>query len=142
MIVKSPIERVFAYVGNPGMWPQFETDFLEIYPVTADTRRAGSLYSFKRKLPGRVVESQFKLTEYIPNQSILMQCDWIGPLKPAGGYRLEAIPEGTKVKMVERLELRGPLKWFAPLLSLMFRSAGNVVLRKLKHLVETQPGNG
>jgi uncharacterized protein YndB with AHSA1/START domain len=138
-VVNSPIERVFAYVGAPEIWPQFETDFLEVRPLAPDAKHAGAAYSFKRKMPGRVVEGQFKLTDYVPNQTILMQCDWVGPLRPGGGYVLEAIPEGTRINMVERLELRGPLRLFAPLLSLMFRSAGNTILRNLKQLVEKQP---
>ncbi|HEY3230530.1 MAG TPA: SRPBCC family protein [Roseiflexaceae bacterium] len=137
-IVNSPVERVFAYVGAPETWPQFETDFLEVRPLTADAKRPGAAYSFKRKMPGRVVEGQFKLTDYVPNQTILMQCDWVGPLKPGGGYLLEEVPEGTRVNMIERVEVRGPLRLFAPLLSLMFRSAGNAILRNLKHVVEHQ----
>ena len=53
-------------------------------------------------MPGQVVEGQFKLTDYVPNQTIMMQCDWVGPLKPGGGYVLEAAPEGTRIHMVER----------------------------------------
>ena len=51
-----------------------------------------------------------------------MQCDWVGALKPGGGYSLEAVPGGTWITMVERIEMRGPLKLAQPLLSLMFRS--------------------
>jgi uncharacterized protein YndB with AHSA1/START domain len=137
-IVKSPIEQVFAYVGSPEQWPQFETDFVDVKSVSADAKHAGSRYRFKRKMPGGIVEGQFELTNYVHNQSILMQCDWVGPLKPGGGYTLEAVPEGTRITMVERVEVRGPLKLLRPLLAVAFRSAGKTILRNLKHLVEQQ----
>jgi hypothetical protein len=135
-IVNRPIERVFGLVGNPQVWPQFETDFLEIRPLTTGAERAGTTYRFKRKMPGKIAEGQFSLTEYVPNKAIMMQCDWVGPLKPSGGYRLAQVPEGTRVDMIEQVELRGALRFLAPLMRLAFKQMGNATLRNLKRLAE------
>jgi hypothetical protein len=87
-------EDVFAYVGDPAHWPEFETDFAAIEPANGTTRQAGSLYRYARKIPGKVINGTFRITEYEPAVSMLMEVDdWVGPIKSAGGYRLSTARE-------------------------------------------------
>jgi hypothetical protein len=90
-----------------------------------------------------VINGTFHLTEYEPAVSILMEVDnWVGPIKPAGGYRLSTAGEGTLVEMEERIAVRGPLKVLTPLLSFAFRRASRKVLRNLKLTLAQRNAHG
>lgn len=95
--INRPLTTVFAFIASPENHPQFETDFLDLKRFSGGEDGVGSVYRYTQKMPGRIVRSRLVMTEYIPNQKITLEGDWIGPLKPQGSYLCEAVGGGTKV---------------------------------------------
>jgi polyketide cyclase/dehydrase/lipid transport protein len=135
-VINQPLTTVFAFIANPENHPQFETDFLEVQRLSAGANGVGSTYRYTQKMPGRVIESRLVMTEYLPEQKITLEGDWIGPLKPQGSYLCEAVDGGTKVTLVVQPQLRGLFKVLEPLMAYMVQRREQTLLRNLKGLLE------
>lgn len=137
-VINRPITTVFAFIANPENHPQFETDFLEVKRLSAGVDGVGSAYRYKQKMLGRVIESRLVMTEYLPEQKITLEGDWVGPLKPQGSYLCAAVDGGTQVSLVVQPQLRGLIKVLEPLMAYMVQRREHTLLSNLKGLLESQ----
>jgi hypothetical protein len=135
-VINRPLTTVFAIIANPENHPQFETDFLEVQRLSDGADGVGSVYRYKQKMLGRVIESRLVMTEYLPEHKITLEGDWMGPLKPQGSYLCEAVDGGTQVTIVVQPELRGLIKVLEPLMVYMVQRREQTLLRNLKGLLE------
>jgi len=137
-VISRPLTTVFAFIANPENHPQFETDFLDLKRLSGGADGVGSVYRYRQKMPGRIVESRLVMTEYIPDQKITLESDWIGPLKPQGNYLCEAVDGGTKVTIVVQPQLRGLFKVLEPLMAYVVQRREQTLLRNLTGLLESR----
>jgi len=137
-VINRPITTVFAFIANPENHPQFETDFLEVKRLSAGGDGVGSVYRYKQKMLGRVIESRLVMTEYLPEQKITLEGDWMGPLKPQRSYLCGAVDGGTQVTLVVQPQLRGLIKVLEPLMAYMVQRREHTLLSNLKGLLESQ----
>ena len=137
-VINRPLTTVFAFIANPENHPQFETDFLELKRLSGEPDGVGSVYRYTQKMPGRIVESRLVMTEYIPEQKITLESDWIGPLKPQGSYLCEAMDGGTKVTIIVQLQLRGLFKVLEPLMAYVVQRREQTLIRNLTRLLESR----
>jgi hypothetical protein len=134
-MINRPVSTVFTIVADFEHWPEWEESFVEVKRQAASPDTIGTVYWCKRKLP-QVVESTFVITAYEPNQQVMIEGEWVGQFKPAGGYRLEAVADGTKVTSIGQPQLRGLFKLLSPVMSVMGTRLSKTYLSNLKLLAE------
>ena len=136
-IINRPVSAVFAIVADFEQWPQWEDSFVEVKRQSATPNTVGTVYWCKRKVP-QVAESSFVITAYEPNQHVMIEGAWVGQFKPAGGYRVEAVADGTKVTSIGRPHLRGLFKLLSPVMVVMGTRLSKTYLSNLKRLAESR----
>jgi hypothetical protein len=136
-IINRPVSAVFARVADFEQWPQWEGSFVAVKRQSATPNMVGTVYWCTRKLP-QAVESSFVITAYEPDQQVMIEGEWVGQFKPAGGYRLEAVADGTKVTSIGRPQLRGLFKLLTPVMAIMGTRLSKTYLSNLKRLVESR----
>jgi hypothetical protein len=136
-IINRSVSAVFARVADFEQWPQWEGSFVAVKRQSATPNMVGTVYWCTRKLP-QVVESSFVITAYEPDQQVMIEGEWVGQFKPAGGYHLEAVADGTKVTSIGRPQLRGRFKLLTPVMAIMGTRLSKTYLSNLKRLVESR----
>jgi len=77
-----------------------------------------------------------RLSRVEPGRLVEFEGEWVGMIRPNGGYRVEAVPEGTLVTLNPHPETRGFGSLMAPLMSMMIKGLNRQHLEALRKELE------
>jgi uncharacterized protein YndB with AHSA1/START domain len=130
--------RVFAVLADPRLIPRWNPAITSARPATPGPLGRGSRIALERVSP-RPASEELQVTQLAPPARLSLR----GPLGPFHGdltYRLEAVPEGTRLTNEVELEASGPLRFVAPLAAGRVRASVAENLSALRRFVESTPG--
>ena len=73
IIIKRPIEEVFAFVSDLENGPQWQTGLFEVRQITKDPIGIGSQFASVRKFLGRKLEANVEVASYEPNHKLVIK---------------------------------------------------------------------
>ena len=134
VMIRRPIEEVFAFLANFENVPQWNHAIVETHKVSEGPVGVGTIYQQVRSVPSRS-EERFEVTAYKPARHLEIRGQ-LGPFPARLSYALDAIPEGTRVTNSVELEPRGPGRLVGRVAVPRVRDAVAANLGKLKELLE------
>jgi uncharacterized protein YndB with AHSA1/START domain len=96
IVIRRPVEEVFAYVSDPKHAPEWQSALLEVRQTTAGPLGVGTQFIGVRKFLGRKIESSAEIVAYEPETSVTYKSD-AGPMPMTWWYRFEPVSEGVSV---------------------------------------------
>ena len=91
VVIRAPVDRVFAYVTEPTTMPEWHPSLVEIRDVIGSG--AGQQYGWSFKYVGLVLHGQAIVVEYVPNECAVHQS--IGKIESTWTFSVEPHDEGT-----------------------------------------------
>ena len=115
VVIERPVEQVFAALTDFENEPRWQPAVLESRHTPPGPVRLGTRTFQARTFMGRRVKSTSEVTAYEPDH--LMVCTSTPDVSPAvqTTYRVERVPEGTRVFFTIVLETKGAFSIIAPL---------------------------
>jgi len=134
IIVRRPIEEVFAYVGDLRHSAEWQAGLSEVRKVTEGPLRIGTRFAVVRKLLGRRLELISEFVRYEPNTRFTFR--FSGSMPGEGSYFFESTPDGTRVTWRVEMRPRGFSRLAEPLVATSLRRQMAANLPVLKELLE------
>jgi carbon monoxide dehydrogenase subunit G len=107
VIIRRPVEEVFAFVADGEKCPRWRPGVLDITRVSGDG--VGTIYSQGVRGPmGRRISADYQITTYDPNRMLENQTI-TGPARPRGRYEFEADDGSTRLTFSLSADVGGPL---------------------------------
>ena len=137
VVIKRPVDQVFAYVTNVKNLPQWESAMLEAEQTSPGQLGIGTTFRGATRVMGRRVLWTSKVTEYEPNKK------W-GETISSGSTLIEEhlifdpVEGGTKLNIAHDIQVSGLLKLFAPTVISTMRKQTQSNLSNLKSILEAQ----
>ena len=103
IIIKRPVEEVFAYVSDAEKGPQWQKALVETRRITDGPLGIGTQYAGVRQFMGRKVESVMQYTTYELNKKVVFTSD-SGSMPFVQTFLFEPAAGGTR--LTARLELQ------------------------------------
>ena len=136
--IARPPADVFAFIADGNNAPQWRPGVLEI--ALASGSGAGAVYRQGVKGPGgRRVAADYEVTTYEPGRALAFRAI-AGPVRPTGEFRLEAMPDGTRLTFALDAELSGIKKLLMGGAVQKTMDAEVASLATLKRVLEGTPG--
>jgi hypothetical protein len=137
--VARPPAEVFDFVGTNVYTnhPKWEREVLEIRPMTAGPARLGSRAVMVRKDFGRVFETEYEVTAFVPDRTIAFR-HTTGPMLFELEFALESAGSGTDLTSTVQMQPRGAMRLMSPLIRLRMRSTSERLTAAMVRLVEAQ----
>jgi uncharacterized protein YndB with AHSA1/START domain len=137
VVIKRPVDQVFAYVTNIKNLPQWESAILEAEQTSPGQMGIGTTFRGANRAMGRRMVWTSKVTEYEPNKK------W-GETISSGSTLIEEhlsfdpVDGGTKFTLVFNIQVGGFLKLFSPMVVSSMRKETKKSLGNLKNILEAQ----
>ena len=97
IVIERPIEEVFAYVSDPGNFPDWNSAVQVVRPTSPGPSHVGSTYSMERQLPaGRATNQLEIVVSQRPREFAIRTTD--GPTPFLYRYRFAGDVDGTVVR--------------------------------------------
>lgn len=138
IIVRRPIEEVFAFVADQRNGPEWQSGLLEVRPTSEGALGLGTKHIFVRKFMGRRLEATNEYIEYKPNKKFAFRST-SGPMEFKAGYLTESTAEGTKLTAWIEMQPKGFAGLAEPLIASSLKRDVLANLGKLKDLLESRP---
>ena len=136
IIIDAPVDKVVEYTSNPDNAPEWYVNIKSAEWKTPKPMMVGSLIIFKARFLGRDLNYTYEITEFIPNQKLIMQTAE-GPFPMQTTYLWEAIDENhTKMILKNAGNPSGFYKLFAPVIAKMMKKENEKDLMLLKKIIE------
>lgn len=137
LVIKRPIEEVFAYIVEVGNYPSWAEKIVEARQTSEGPVEAGTTCYVVNQSMGKKLKHDFVVSEYELNKKYIAKST-SGPFPMELGYTVEPVDGGTKVQVVSQAELRGLFKMAGPLLNRMLRKQIEADHANLKTLLESR----
>jgi len=105
--INAPVEKVFAYIEDPTLNPEWLPSVMEVKDVTVTEERVGSHFRWVYKLAGLLFEGQSTTTQYIPNRRIVTQSK--GGIVSTWTWTFQPHDGGTKANLVVEYTIPVPV---------------------------------
>jgi carbon monoxide dehydrogenase subunit G len=129
-----PPEEVFAFLSEPGNYPQWQPSLVEIRPHRRGKLRVGSEATEIRRFLGREVETTWTCVEHEPARRSTIETDG-GPVPFRGTFVLEPGSDGTRFTWI--VETRGAAaRLGGPLVARATKRELEANARRLKEILE------
>ena len=140
IVIECPIETVAAFAADPSNAPKWYVNIDSVEWKTPLPSQVGSRVEFVARFLGRTLRYTYEFVELVPAQRLVMRTQE-GPFPMETTYTWEPAPgESTRMTLRNRGEPAGFSKLIAPIMQPAMRRANRKDLRKLKSLLEAQPG--
>jgi uncharacterized protein YndB with AHSA1/START domain len=136
IVIRRPIEEVFAFVGDQRNAPQWQHGLLEVRRTTEGPLGIGTRHTFVRKFMGRKMEASNEYVEYEPNKKVTFTST-SGAMDLEASYLTESTVEGTKLTSMIEMQPRGFAGLAEPLIAASLRREMEASLGELKDLLES-----
>jgi hypothetical protein len=135
IFIESPVDVVFDEVSDIRNEPTYNSNMLKVELLTEEPIGTGSEFSAKVKsrnetMDMSIVYTEFRKSEYIGSQTLSDIMDVIG------GLTFSPTDNGTLLEWKWDVRLRGNLKLFTPLISLMGNKQELEIWQGLKSKLE------
>lgn len=135
-VIKSPIERVFAYVTDFHRMVEWQNDVAEASQTPDGPTQMGTKVKMIRMLLGQRLEATAEVTEFVPNQKMAVK-SVSGPVHFQMTQTFSPAEGGTKVDMHMEMETGGVLKVAEPMVAGNIREQMEQQSKKLKEILES-----
>jgi hypothetical protein len=98
--------------------------------------QAGAVYRYVSNAMGMTFDSTVRLTWVDAPREFTFEGEWTGLIRPSGRYLVEAAPQGSRVTLNPRPEVRGVGRIIEPLIALMGRRLNREHLDALRQVLE------
>ena len=137
--IDRPVADVAAYASEPSNAPEW---YASADWKTPPPMHPGSRFAFVARFLGRRLEYTFEVTEYVPNERLVMRTAE-GPFPMETTYTWQAAAAGkTRMTLRNRGEPSGFSRIASPVLAAAMRRANEKDLRNLRAILEGRPGGG
>jgi hypothetical protein len=127
---------VFGFLSNLENWPRWQSDMKATAVSDGQPGQVGATYRYLSKAMGMTFDSTVRLTKVDPPREVAFEGEWAGMIRPDGRYLVEAVPEGSRVTLNPRPQVRGIGRIMAPLITFMGRRLNEEHLAALKQELE------
>lgn len=135
--INRSIEDVFAYITNFENNPKWQNGMISCTFTTPPPLDVGSQYKQLAEFMGRIIESQFEVTQLMPNQRV--EFETIVSTFPIQIIReVSAVDDGTKVHAIISGQPSGLMGLFSPLIKPMMSRQIQGDYQRLKELLESE----
>ena len=113
VVIKVPIDQVFAYLIEPANLPEWAPGFVEARSTSNDPIQIGSTSTRITNFGMRDSESQHIVTEFEPN-ALMAVSSKMGPMDIKEIFEVQGASDGTKVIIAEEVTapwLLRPAEW-------------------------------
>ena len=134
--VRAAPEDVFAYLADLENWPKWQGDMQSASLASGERGQLGAVYRYVSKAMGMTFDSTVRLTKVVPPREVAFEGEWTGMIRPDGRYLVEPAPEGSRVTLNPRPQVRGLGRVMEPLISFMGKRLNEEHLRDLRKQLE------
>lgn len=107
VIIKRPVNEVFAFTTNPANSSSWRVGLLDAKQITAGPMQVGSVIEETVQVLGRKLTSKVEVTGLEPDVMRRIRVK-LGPLPIDMREEYEATPEGTRLRIVGQTDVKGP----------------------------------
>jgi uncharacterized protein YndB with AHSA1/START domain len=136
VVIRCPIEEVFAFVADQANAPRWQSGLLEVRRTTGGALGVGTKHTAVRKFMGRRLEATNEYVVYEPNKEITFK-GTAGASDFQHSYLTEAIAGGTKLTSRMVMQSKGLFGLAEPLIASGLRREFATNLGELKDLLES-----
>lgn len=136
IVIRRPIEEVFAFVADQTKAPQWQSGLLEVLRTTNGPLGTGTKHTAVRRFMGRRVEATNEYVVYEPYREITFK-GTAGPSDFQHSYLTESAPEGTKLTSRMEMQSKGLFGLAEPLITSNLRREFVANLGDLRDLLES-----
>jgi Polyketide cyclase / dehydrase and lipid transport len=137
IVIKRPIDDVFAFLSDGENDPKFSSRVIEIAKTTDGPPGVGTVYASTVKDAGMTTQREFKLTEFeAPTKIRWTELSKNLVVATDGGYDLAPAGDGTELTFFNELEGHGIGVLLAPLALRSARKGAQAFAEAIKAAVE------
>jgi uncharacterized protein YndB with AHSA1/START domain len=137
VVINRPTDEVFAYVSDPGSWPQWEAGLLEAEQTSEGLVGVGTTFRGVNQFLGRRMEWTSEVMEYEPNKKIEQKLI-SGPMSMEQSLTFEPVEGGTRLTLAGEWETGGFFKLAEPIVTRTGQRQLEGNLANLKDILEAQ----
>lgn len=135
--IARPIDEVFAFVSDPGNFPQWNSAVQAVRKTSEGERGVGSTYSMERELPSGRARNEFEIVACErPNEFVIRTTS--GPTPFVYRYRLSSENRATVIRLDAQVELEGAAALLGPLARRAVKKGVDDNFAALKNVLEAQ----
>jgi uncharacterized protein YndB with AHSA1/START domain len=135
-LIGRPIEEVFDFVADERNEPQYNPRMTHAEKVSPGPIGVGTQFSSVMTRAGRAAEMSIEFTAYDPPRRLASRTH-LSNMDIEGVLLFECVPEGTRMKWVWDMELRGVYKLLGPMVRWMGKRQELAIWTGLKRLLES-----
>lgn len=136
IVIRRPIEEVFAFVADQTKAPQWQSGLLEVRRTTNGPLGIGTKHTAVRKFMGRRLEATNEYVVFEPNKEVTFK-GTAGSSDFQHSYLTESTKEGTKLTSRMVMQSKGLLGLAEPLIASSLKREFVANLGDLKDLLES-----
>lgn len=136
IVIRRPIEEVFAFVADQTKAPQWQSGLLEVRRTTNGPLGIGTKHTAVRKFMGRRLEATNEYVVFEPNKEITFK-GTAGSSDFQHSYLTESTNEGTKLTSRMEMQSKGLFGLAEPLIASSLQREFVANLGDLKDLLES-----
>jgi uncharacterized protein YndB with AHSA1/START domain len=141
VVIKRPLEEVFAYVAKGENWSEWATELVESTKTSEGPLGVGTTYMHVAQMLGRRIENGYEVTEYEPNNRFSMKST-SGPIPADVALTVDSADGGARLDLNVHAEIGGFFKLGEPVIARMMDRQQDANLANLKDLLEAQAEAG
>lgn len=134
--VRAAPEEVFRFIADLENWPRWQSDMKSTRLTEGQRGELGAAYRYVSKAMGMTFDSTVHLTKVDAPREVAFEGEWTGMIRPNGRYLVEPAPEGSRVTLNPRPEVRGIGRIMEPLITFMGRRLNEEHLEALRRELE------
>ena len=134
--IRAAPEDVFRFLADLENWPRWQSDMKSTSLAQGQRGEVGAVYRYLSKAMGMTFDSTVRLIKVDPSREVAFEGEWTGMIRPNGRYLVEPAPEGSRVTLNPRPEVRGIGRIMEPLISFMGRRLNEEHLEMLRGELE------
>ena len=134
--VRAAPEEVFRFLADLENWPSWQSDMKSTKLAEGQPGQVGAVYRYLSKAMGMTFDSTVRLVRVDPPREVAFEGEWTGMIRPNGRYLVELAPEGSRVTLNPRPEVRGIGRIMEPLITFMGRRLNQEHLEALRKELE------
>lgn len=136
LLVKRPVEKVFAWLTDAKNQGKFDKSSLEMEVLTPGPWRTGTQFHEVRDLGGRKTDVLSEIAELEPNKRFVIRSktgpDWLGT------WNFESEGNHTRLRWTGQLTMKGFARLFEPLIGSQMRPQIEGQFAALPQIIESE----